>query len=584
MSRHRTILAICYLALAAGAPLCAQQQTDHWSFQALAAATVPDQANSPWARSPIDGFILMRLQEQDLAPQAEADRYTLIRRLTAGLTGLPPSPAEIIAFVNDASPDAYENLVDRLLADDRYGERWARHWLDVARFGESDGILTVNEDRVRKDAWRYRDAVIRALNADLPFDQFVRYQISGTDENDYQALKQFLHLGTRLQNNADPNDKQFHRLDDMVATTGNAFLATTFGCARCHDHPVDPMTTEEYYQFTAIFFDQFKQEPKASKKLIPLKITEPRILIKGSWATPGKAVGPGFLRVLMRKPSEHWQQTATGKLDALGQWITDAQDGAGMQLARVIVNRLWHHHFGRGIVSTPNDFGMLGAQPTHPELLDWLAAQLIENGWHLKPIHRLILNSAVYRQGGASDPAPLAVDAENRWMWHRQPLRLESEMIRDRLLAVAGVLKPEMYGPSLSVGAYKKPVGDTPDKWRRSIYLQAHRTVRHPTLSLFDPPDPERSIGARNTGASPDGALFALNSPLVWKLAEHFAGRVEAVGAADWIAHAYLLALSRLPTEEEKEIGAALLEKGGDRALVDYCHLILGLNEFVYVH
>lgn len=561
----------------------------HWSFQPLVVVAPPEQANSPWAKSAIDGFVLEKLEEQHLTPQAEADRHTLIRRVTAGLTGLPPSTKVIKTFVTDPSPLAYENLVDRLLDNEHYGERWARHWLDVARFGESDGILTVDEDKVRKAAWKYRDAVIRAFNADLPFDRFVRYQFVAppqNDEADYKELRQFIHLGTRLQNNANPNDKQFHRLDDMVSTTGSAFLATTFGCARCHDHPVDPMTTEEYYQFTAIFFDQFKEMPKASAKKIPLYITEPRVLNKGSWSSPGKQVDPGFLRVLMRKPTEHWRREGTSKMEALANWLTDPENGAGMQLARVMVNRLWHHHFGRGLVSTPNDFGALGSNPTHPELLDWLAARLIENGWRLKPIHRLILTSAVYRQAGATDKAPLEVDADNQWLWHRRAQRLEAEMIRDRLLSTAGMLRTEMSGPSISIGNFKKPVEDTPDSWRRSIYLQVHRSARHPTLSLFDPPITGRSVGARTTAAAPEGALFALNSPLVWNLAEHFAKRVDREAGTDpmdKIQHTYLLALSRPPSPEELEIGFNLLDPDSDRSLIDYCHLILGLNEFIYV-
>jgi len=532
----------------------------------------------------IDNFVAVKLHENGLERQPEADRFTLLRRLSADLTGLPPSIEEMEAFFADESPDAYQKSVDRLLDDPRFGERWGRHWLDVARFGESDGILTVNEDKVRGEAWKYRDAIIRAVNADLPFDQFVRYQLSGGSDPDYQALKQFIHLGTQLQNNADPNDKMFHRLDDMVATTGSAFLATTFGCARCHDHPVDPMTTKEYYQFTAIFFDQFKQEAKASKKRITLRITEPQVLKKGSWLTPGETVAPGYLRIMMRKPADYWQKDAPSKLDALASWITDVEHGAGKQLARVIVNRLWHHHFGRGIVATPNDFGELGARPSHPKLLNWLAEELINNGWHLKHIHRLILTSATYRQGAASDPAALALDADNLWLWQRRPLRLEAEIIRDRLLSVAGVLKPKMFGQSLSIGAYKKPVEDTPDKWRRSVYLQTHRTVRHPTLNLFDPPDSERSTGSRNTGTSPEGALFALNSPLVWDLAGHFAQRVQSEVGDDptaQVRRAYQLALSRPPREDEFDFSVTVIQNG---TLTDFCHVLLGLNEFIYVH
>ena len=561
----------------------------HWTFRPLLDPAVPGSRASDWARSPIDRFILAKLTETGLAPQAEADRHTLLRRTGADLIGLPPSTDEIRAFVNDPDSHAYERLVDRLLDDPQYGVRWARHWLDVARFGESDGILNVNGDKVRKDAWKYRDAVIRAFNDDLPFDEFVRMQVTGTTGEHGEAyieLKQFIHLGTNLQDNDDPNDRQFHRLDDMVATTGSAFLGLTFGCARCHDHPVDPMSTEEYYQFTAFFFDQFDELPKAGKKEVPLVIKEPRVLVKGSWRTPGEKVEPGFLKALMSKPADHWRSRNTAELDALADWLTDTRDGAGMQLARVMVNRIWHHHFGRGLVSTPNDFGALGEAPSHPELLDWLARRFVEGGWRIKPMHRLIMNSAVYRQTGSTDDDAASRDEENRWLWQWRPRRLEAEMIRDRLLSVAGALRTELYGPSLPIGDFKKSLPDTEDRWRRSIYLQVHRTARQATLSLFDPANNEKSTGARATGVSPDGALFSLNSPMVWNLAGRFAARVRSEAGTnpkEQIEQVYLLALSRPPTDEETTIGLELFEGRSDDALVDYCHIILALNEFIYI-
>lgn len=561
----------------------------HWSFAPLHDHPAPAVSEPAWIRSDIDAFVIHELERQKLRPQPEADRNTLIRRVAVDLTGLPPTPEQIKNFLRDDSPNAYQRMVDLFLASPHYGERWGRHWLDVARFGETDGILTVNEDKPRGDRWRYRDATIKALNADLPFDRFVRYQFVDPPEAEaaFGGLKQFIHLGTRLQRNADPNDKQHHRIDDMVATTGNAFLGLTIGCARCHDHPVDPIGTREYYELSAVFFDQVNEAPKASKKAIPLQITEPRVLKKGSWSSPGAAVDPGYVKVLMQKPASHWQAEGEDKQAALADWLTDTQHGAGQQLARVIVNRLWHHHFGRGIVSTPNDFGVLGATPTHPELLDWLALRLIEHEWRLKPMHRLIMNSAVYRQAGARDPAQLERDAENEWLWHFRPRRMESEAVRDHLLSVAGVLDLNMFGPSLPVGAYKKPVADTPKHWRRSIYLLAHRTVPQPTLSLFDPPVTERSLGKRNTGSSPESALFALNAPLVWDLSEQFARRLaEEAGERpnDQVDHAYQLAFARSPLPEERRIALGLLHSGSDRALVEFCHVILGLNEFIYVH
>ena len=504
------------------------------------------------------------------------------------LIGLPPTSDQMKAFAEAAQTNkknAVEEVVDELLASPHFGERWGRHWLDVVRFGESTGHLTVDKDKPRANAWKFRDAVIRALNEDVPFDAFVRMHFVADER--HQELVQFIQLGPRLQDNANPNDKQFHRLDDMVATTGTAFLGISFGCARCHDHPVDPMTTEEYYQLTATFWDQVKEAPQASKKRIAIEITEPRVLRKGSWSSPGAKVSPGFLKVLSRKEDSHWRGPARNELAALGNWLTDTEHGAGELLARVIVNRLWHHHFGQGLVKTPNDFGNQGTPPTHPRLLDYLARRLIEGGWRLKPIHRLIVTSAVYRQAGTADTAPLKVDAENTLLWHWRPNRLEAEAIRDSLLAVAGVLNPDLYGPSISIGHARQQVRDEPKSWRRSIYLQAHRSAKHPTLSLFDPPDYSQSVGARTTGATPNGALFALNAPLVWDLAGHLAKRVQFEAGeepAAQVQRLYRLNLSRPPRAEELEIGLQLLGAETPEALRHYCHLILGLNEMIYVN
>ena len=554
-----------------------------WSLAPLQSPKVP--AAGDWGRTPIDGFVLSKLHAAKLQPQPEADRYTLIRRLTLGLTGLPPTVNEINRFIADKEPKAYERLVERLLEKSAYGERWGRHWLDVVRFGESSGQLTVNADKPRANVWRFRDAVIRALNEDVPFDAFVRMHF--VPDEKHRELRQFIQLGPRLQDNSNPNDKQFHRLDDMVATTGTAFLGISFGCARCHDHPVDPMTTEEYYQLTATFWDQVKEAPQASRKRIPLEITEPRVLRRGSWSSPGAKVSPGFLKVLSRKEDSHWRGPVGSELAALGDWLTDTENGAGELLARVIVNRLWHHHFGQGLVRTPNDFGNLGTPPTHPQLLEYLARRLIEGGWRLKPIHQLIVTSATYRQAGTANTTPMKLDAGNTLLWHWRPNRLEAEAIRDSLLAVAGVLKPEMYGPSISIGHARQQVRDEPKSWRRSIYLQAHRSAKHPTLSLFDPPDYTISVGARTTGATPNGALFALNAPLVWELAGHLAKRVQSEAGdepAAQVKRLYLSTLSRPPRAEELAIGLKLLGADNPDALRHYCHLVLGLNEMIYVN
>ena len=566
-------------------PSWAEEEPKLWSLSRLASTAEPQPKIGSPGHTPVDSFILAKLAAKGLTLQPEADRYTLIRRVTLGLTGLPPTVDDIKGFIADDAAKAYERLVDRLLEKTAYGERWGRHWLDVVRFGESSGQLTVNDDKPRSNAWRFRDAVIRALNEDLPFDQFVRFHF--VPDSKHKELGQFIHLGTRLQNNSNPNDKQFHRLDDMVATTGTAFLGISFGCARCHDHPVDPMSTEEYYQLTATFWDQVKEAPKASRKSIPLEIKEPRVLRQGNWRMPRQGVKPRFLRVLSRKEHSHWRGSAKSELAALAAWLTDTEHGAGELLARVIVNRLWHHHFGQGLVKTPNDFGNLGEPPSHSLLLDYLARQLIDGEWRLKQMHRLILMSAVYRQSGSTDTAPMKVDADNRLLWHWLPNRLEAEAIRDTLLATAGVLKTQMYGPSISIGHARKEVQDAPNSWRRSIYLQAHRSAKHPTLSLFDPPDYSQSVGIRTTGATPNGALFAMNAPLVWDLAGHLAKRVRSEAADDAIAqvnYLYLLVLSRPPHSEELEIGRKFLVDENPDTLRRYCHLVLGLSELIYVN
>lgn len=558
-----------------------------WSFAPPPAEhRIPEVTHPGW-ESVIDRYIAESLTRQGMKPSGKAAPEVLIRRLYATLIGLPPSVDSLHSFLSGQE----DSVVDQLLESEHFGERWGRHWLDVARFGESDGVLAVYSDRVRKDAWKFRDAVIHAFNQDLPFDQFVRYQLGGNKADipePYSALKQFIHLGTRLQDNADPNDRQFHRLDDMISTTGNAFLGYTLGCARCHDHPVDPITTREYYQMSAIFFDQFKESPKASAKKVELVIKEPRVLNKGRWSSPGDPVSPGYIRGWMQSSPEHWNQPGVTKMEALGHWITDTELGAGMQLARVTVNRVWHHVFGRGLVASPNDFGNLGAPPSHPELLDWLATQLIHHQWRLKPIIRMIVTSRTFQQSSKSTQDNLALDADNVWLWHFRPYRLEAEAIRDYHLAISDSLNLKPYGPSIPIGDYKNPSKDSQKTWRRSVYLQAHRTTRHPTLCLFDLPVSQVSVGARTTSATAEGALFSLNSPFVWAMARNLALRIdretEDMNTTSRIHHIYLTALSRHPSAQEIAIGLDLLADDNAESLKKYCHLVLGLNEFIYIN
>ena len=590
----------------------------HWAFRPLSRVDPPElSAASPdeaaWADSPIDRFVLAKLREMQFLPSQEADRSTLIRRAYFDLIGLPPTPDEVEAFVRDSSTTPFRQLVDRLLDSPHYGERWGRHWLDAARFGESLGAHE-GDNAIRDDAYRYRDAVIRAFNDDLPYDQFVRYQISGAPNSvpaKRRDLGMFVQLGTNLSKTDNPNDRKFHRLDDMVSATGQAFLALTVGCARCHDHKIDPITAEEYYQLTAVFFDEAEVKPDAGGKFVPLEVTTPHLLAGGSWQSPVRPVEPGFLRVLMRdgRSPVDWRSRPevtdgpeSPKLGMLANWLTDVEHGAGALLARVIVNRLWQHHFGRGIVSTPNDFGRLGTEPTHPALLDWLASQLIREGWQLKPIHRLIMNTAVYKQAASTNLAQARQDAYNEYLWHRRPLRMEAEVIRDHILSVSGSLRTDIYGPSIPIGNRKKAFQDTPDTWRRSLYLMSPRFHLHPVLKVFDPPDNTQSIGLRDVSTTPGSTAFMLNAPFVWEQAERFAQRVQDRVGGDpnlQIESVYRIALSRPPTVEEREIGLSFLGQppaGGAEAsreqgsldapspLVQYCHAVMNLNEFIYVH
>ncbi|MEM7479504.1 MAG: DUF1553 domain-containing protein, partial [Planctomycetota bacterium] len=447
------------------------------------------------------------------------------------------------------------------------------------------------------------------------YTEFVALQVAGqslhssrslaasdSESSFTKELAAFPELGTTLQDNANPNDKLMHRLDDMVATTGSAFLGLTIGCARCHDHKIDPITSEEYYRLTAIYFDQVEVPPSANPEIV-LEITEPQLLAGGSWQRPVKKVTPGFVSVLMPKQanSEAWISTEETQSDpklGLARWLTDVESGAGGLLARVLVNRVWQHHFGRGIVNTPNDFGLLGDEPTHPELLDWLAREFVEGGWKIKDLHRTIMTSATYQQSSgdrASAQRWSKLDADNKLLWHFQPRRLEAETIRDSLLAVSGGLKNEMYGPSVRVGSIerRKSFDDNPSTWRRSIYMMAPRFDKHPTLSIFDGADNMESVGKRGASTTPTGALFMLNAGFVWQQAELLAGRIQKeVGEepTKQIQHLYRLTFARKPSNSELELGLEFLttdhstssDREGKSRLVHYCHAIVGLNEFIY--
>jgi hypothetical protein len=596
-----------------------------WSLRPLAGKSPPPvRRGRGWVRTPIDRFIAAALEARGIEPNPIADRRTLIRRLSFDLTGLPPSPEDVDAFVGDPSPDAYERLVDRLLASPHFGERSARHWMDVARFAESHGY---EQDYDRPFAYHYRDFLIRAFNEDLPYDQFVRWQLAGDewDPDDPMAMAATGFVGagafpTQLTE-AEFESARYNELDDMVATTGVAFLGLSVGCARCHDHKYDPIPSEDYYRMAAVFTTTIRSEidvPPANgagTKPAKMQVTaegyphtkhhaddrgfphfypKTHVLRRGDVAQKLGEARPGALGVLgggnelarwRVEPSASRRAGTSHRRAALGAWLTDPEHGAGRLAARVMVNRLWQHHFGRGIVATPNDFGTQGSAPSHPEMLEWLAGALIENGWRLKAIHRLIVTSAVYMQDDRFDEARARVDRENVHLWRRAPRRLEAEPIRDAMLAAAGQLDPRMYGPGSLA----------PEMPRRGVYFFIKRSQLIPMMMLFDWPEHLVSIGQRSTTTTAPQALAMLNSKLARQCAEGLAARVAGGDPRTAVDRAYRIAFGRGPTDPEARLAASFLadqraaysragRSDADRAaLVDFCQGLIGMNEFIYV-
>ena len=562
---------------------------EYWAYKPL---------QRTFESSSIDGFVKARQNDKHLTPAPQASLLSLIRRLYFDVTGLPPGPQEIRAFLADDSQAAYGKLVDQLLARPQFGERWARHWLDVARFAESHGF---EHDSDRKTAFHYRDFVIRAFNQDMPYDQFVRWQLAGDElaPGDPLALAAtgFLAAGvhaTQITIN-EAERVRYDEMDDMLATTGSAMLATTVACARCHDHKYDPIPTRDYYRMLSAFTATVRSEvtlPSGSMMIasegehikpirlfissetIPDLYKDTYFLNRGDTEQKAGVASLGFLQVLTRSSEQdRWHNASkdprtSGRRAALSQWMTDTEAGAGQLLARVIVNRVWQHYFGRGIVSTTNDFGTQGDRPTHPELLDWLANELIRNGWHLKPIHKLILVSEAYKMGDSPSAENENCDPDNQFLWRRLPRRLEAEAIRDNALAVSGMLDTTMFGP-----------GTLDEKMRRrSIYFTVKRSQLVPTMQMFDWPDTLTSQGERAVTTSPSQALVFMNDPQFRRMAEAFARRIE--NNEDRIGSAYWIAYGRPPSERERTLAQAFVKQ---QTVTDFCAALMSGNEFIYI-
>jgi mono/diheme cytochrome c family protein len=631
-----------------------------WSLQALRNVEPPPVEDARWPANPVDRFILHRLEKAGLAPSPEADRRTLIRRLSFDLIGLPPDPEEVEQFVSDADPRAYERLVERLLDSPHYGERQARRWLDIVRFGESQGF---ERNKLRPNAWKYRDFIVEAFNSDMPYDEFVRWQLAGDvlrpDDPLAVVASGFLVMGPydlTAYNNGTADMRAFAReeeLEGLVGTVCQTFLGLTVNCSRCHDHKFDPVTQKEFYQISAAIGGTYqgderesvsdaakpgtetrvaalqadiadlaerektgnsrqKQDLAARRSRLesvaqllkggPAHVTVPkqpepwRILARGDFRQPGEVVSPRGI-ACVPGVSPDWglsvEAPEADRRKALAEWIA----GAGNPLTpRVIVNRLWGDHFGEGLIRTPSDFGFQGGLPSHPELLDWLAGELLHPAegkpWSLKRIQRLIVTSAAYRQSSRSTPKAAQVDGENRLVWRRPLQRLDAETFRDAVLAVSGDLDLRLGGPGYrdfkvsSAGNNETyTVFDAlgPEFNRRSLYRTCVRSGTSYLLDTLDCPDPSVATPRRSVTSTPLQALTLLNDVFI----EHYAGRFaerlarEAPeGTSAQVRRAFALALARPPTDEEAEFGERFVS---ERSLAQFCIVLFNTNEFMFV-
>ena len=597
----------------------------HWSFQPVRQTVPPAWAAQRQGEVPghvIDTFIAERLRQKGLPVPKAATRTTLIRRVTYDLTGLPPTPEAVEAFVHDPSAQAWENLVDRLLESPHYGEKWGRHWLDLVRFAETNSYET---DEAKPNAWRYRDYVIRAFNSDKPYDRFIREQLAGDELPDSGAdgliATGFYRLGIWDNDPADKELALYDQLDDLVATTGQVFLGLTVDCARCHDHKIDPISQRDYYSLLAFFRNIHPYRNGGGTDEVPLPgdkqakalaVTEPgpvapvtHLLRRGNPGSLGEEVQPGFPGVLgasVPTVIPPVSGRSSGRRRALADWIASPDNPL---TARVIVNRVFQHHFGRGLVRTTSDFGVQGSLPTHPELLDWLAGHFIQEGWSLKRLHRLILTSQSYQASATPTAEALKADPANDLFSRFDMRRLTAEEIRDSVLWVGGSGNPRMYGPGMYVALPKEVLasqsvpgkgwGNSPkvEQARRSIYIHVKRSLLSPVLLSFDLAETDRSTPVRFATTQPTQALGMLNGSFFNEQARVLADRIRAeVGSQPQaqVRRALHRVTTRPPSDLEISRGVALLELltseeglGATAALDAFCLLAFNLNEFLYL-
>jgi hypothetical protein len=570
---------------------------DHWSFRAINRPEVPHVVDPNWTRNPIDAFVLAKLEREKISPSPEAARRTLARRLSLDLLGLPPSPSEVDAFENNASPDAYEQFVDRLLGSKHFGERWGKHWLDLATFAESDGY---ENDRPRPHAWRYRDWVIDSINRDLAFDQFTIEQIAGDllpNARPDQRIAAGLHRNT-LYNSAGGADKEEFRtkaVKERTATTGVVWMGLTLNCCECHSHKYDPIAHREYYQFYAFFNNaDDASEGEAATFKPATRVTQ--IHKRGSFLDLGPAVDPGTPNFL---PPLVARGPLADRLD-LARWIVSSENPL---TARVAVNHVWQHLFGQGLVPTPENYGRKGEAPTHVELLDWLASEFRDMqgiAWSRKQLIRLIVTSATYRQGSAFREELATVDPDNRLLARQNRYRIEGELVRDLALAACGLLDPTVGGASVQP-PLPKGLGQLAElknenfieangnPHRRGIYVHMQRTFPFPMLAAFDAPDGNQCIVMRDRSTTPMQALTLLNEPTVDECARALGKRLisSTQDQRRRFLLGYELCLSRAPSDVELVIMRSLVERqvqaGANEEAVwrGVARTLMNLDEFI---
>ncbi len=592
--------------LGAGRQFDLKERAQHWSLQPLRNVPLPAVRHQYWPQSPIDNFILSALEARDLAPAPPADRRTLLRRVTFDLIGLPPKAAEIDAFLADDSPEAFTKVVDRLLDSPHYGERWARHWLDLVRYAETCGHEL---DADIPDAWRYRDYVIRAFNADVPYDQLVLEHIAGDllpgprrhqdGTNESILGTGFFWLGEAAHAPAEARKDQAERIDNQIDVIGKAFLGLTVACARCHDHKLDAISTRDYYALAG-YLQSTRMQPGPARGLAAADSSpvNAHVFLGGDPKKLGEVVPRRFLEVF-GGAAEPAASGGSGRLELARHMLDPFKTPI---VPRVLVNRLWQHHFGEGIVRSPDDFGVSGEPPTHPELLDYLAGQLIKHGWSIKHMHRLMLPSSTYQMASRAEMRSAASDPDNK-LWHRMPVRrLEAEAIRDAMLAVSGRLDSALFGPSVpphltpSMQGHGRPAASGPldGAGRRSIYLNVRRNFLSPMLLAFDYPTPLSTMGRRNVSNTLAQGQILMNDPFVRQQAELWAKQVLAdpkLSPRQRFCAMYVTALGRPPTEPEVGDMLTLLDKqrpghGSAEEVQLWRDLCLGLfraREFIFV-